>query len=216
MQVATLTHAVSGIRPLELSPLYWLAVTFGNFLKTAALTLDSHHPWGPQGSDLGVRGHPTPRIEGTRQRPSRRHGRPAAPPWAQRLAQRTCPGRSVAVTAAHSLASGAVVPAGRQGDRLRTERASAVQPVWLAARLASSPGLAPGTAQVGRRPGAQAVRRPGAVTGCPVQGGEGTEAFPNKRECGWWPWCCSLAPVECRGNGVRGGGGTGRLGAHSV
>lgn len=61
MQVATLTHAVSGIRPLELSPLYWLAVTFGNFLKTAALTLDSHHPWGPQGSDLGVRGHPTPR-----------------------------------------------------------------------------------------------------------------------------------------------------------
>lgn len=45
------------------------------------------------------------------------------------------------------------------------------------------------------------------MTGRPVQGGEGTEAFPNKRECGWWPWCCSLAPAECRGNRVRGGGG---------
>lgn len=52
-----------------------------------------------------------------------------------------------------------------------------------------------------------AVRRPGAVTGHPVPGGEWAPERFLTREGGWWPWCCSLAPAERRGNGGGGQGG---------
>lgn len=52
-----------------------------------------------------------------------------------------------------------------------------------------------------------AVRRPGAVTGRAVPGGEWAPERFLTREGGWWPWCCSLAPAERRGNGGGGQGG---------
>lgn len=121
VQVATLTHVVSGVRPLGSSPLYRPAVIFGKFLKTAALTLDS--PRGPKALTW-VWG-------GTLLRESRVHvsaptddmGRPAAPTLGPE------PGLSHELRKVHchcctqNLVSGTVVTAGHQGDHLRMERA---------------------------------------------------------------------------------------------